>query len=404
MSVTKRSWVGANGKKQSTWAVTFYADDENGFRQRHRKAGFDTRREAEEWERHEFERLKQARLTPAEKALELTVGELAHEWLNAIQKGHSERPPVEPLTYKKYEITVRVHIKPRIGDKPLTRFDQQAAQAFRKRLLEEVSRTSAQTILLHLRTMLNYGVEQGYLLFNPAAAVRVVGDTRTKKTLKMPTRAEMRAIVAELERRADTSREWLRFATLYMLLQGTGLRISEARGLPWSAVNLDEGYLDVVQRADNAGQIGRVKSKAAIRRIPLDDTCLAWLKRWKPQAYPSQLELVFATSGGLPLNKSNLHHREWMTVCKSVGIAMQKSDGKWTTPFGFHGARHFRVSALIDSGANTKEIMDEIGHAKSSLTFDTYGHLFPDDLAKRRERANRIAESLVTQQSHEIAK
>ena len=38
--------------------------------------------------------------------------------------------------------------------------------------------------------------------------------------------------------------------------------------------------------------------------------------------------------------------------------------------------------------------MEEIGHATSAMTLDTYGHLFPEDLAKRREQARLIDEKI----------
>jgi integrase len=414
MTASKRNWQGADGKKHEAWSATFYAEDETGIARRHRKSGFKTKREAEDWEREEHERLKQVNLAPPEKTKDLTIAGLCQEWLDAVEQGHGERPPVEFFTWKKYEVSVRLHIRPLIGDKPLARFNLQEAVAFRKRLLQTRKRVRAQAVLTHLRMALNFAVEQGYLPFNPAQAVRIVGDTRTAKALKMPTKAQMRSIVAELEKRAsappragkgeeDDPHTWLRFGALYILLQGSGLRISEARGLAWSTVDLDAGSLKVVQRVDNRNVMGKVKSKAAIREIMLDDLQVSWLRRWKAVCPPSDLNLVFPTSTGRPIYKSNLYHRYWVPLCKVVRIMVDRGDGTEKAPYGFHGARHFRVSQLIGSGANQKDIMTEIGHAKISLTMETYGHLFPDDREQRRERANRIAQNLVTNRAHEEA-
>ena len=49
----------------------------------------------------------------------------------------------------------------------------------------------------------------------------------------------------------------------------TGLRASELRGLRWSDVDLKRGELHVRQRADRYGEIGRPKSEAGERTVPL---------------------------------------------------------------------------------------------------------------------------------------
>jgi integrase len=64
---------------------------------------------------------------------------------------------------------------------------------------------------------------------------------------------------------------------------------------------------------------------------------------------------------------------------------------KWWRRYRFHDLRHFRASCLIADGANPKEVMVEMGHASIQMTVDTYGHLFPEDAAPRRARAEDIA-------------
>ena len=49
----------------------------------------------------------------------------------------------------------------------------------------------------------------------------------------------------------------------------TGLRASELRGLRWEDVDLVKCELHVRQRADRYNQIGRPKSEAGERTVPL---------------------------------------------------------------------------------------------------------------------------------------
>ena len=54
--------------------------------------------------------------------------------------------------------------------------------------------------------------------------------------------------------------------------------------------------------------------------------------------------------------------------------------------------RHTCASLLIREGATVKAVQAQLGHATASITLDTYGHLFPDELdqlAGRLEAAGR---------------
>ena len=52
---------------------------------------------------------------------------------------------------------------------------------------------------------------------------------------------------------------------------------------------------------------------------------------------------------------------------------------------GPHALRHFHASWLIDQGFPPKRVQKLMGHSSITVTFDTYGHLFPvsdDDRSK----------------------
>jgi integrase len=56
--------------------------------------------------------------------------------------------------------------------------------------------------------------------------------------------------------------------------------------------------------------------------------------------------------------------------------------------------RHTCASLLTREGASIKAVQAQMGHATASITLDTYGHLFPDELpalADRLEHARTAA-------------
>jgi hypothetical protein len=55
-----------------------------------------------------------------------------------------------------------------------------------------------------------------------------------------------------------------------------------------------------------------------------------------------------------------------------------------------HPQKHFFASMLIAQGESAKYVCDQMGHSSIQVTFDTYGHLFPNShetAAKKLQQA-----------------
>jgi integrase len=66
-----------------------------------------------------------------------------------------------------------------------------------------------------------------------------------------------------------------------------------------------------------------------------------------------------------------------------VRAGIVKSTG--TAKYGFHKLRHFFASWAIEQGFAPKRLQEIIGHGSIGMTYDTYGHWFPnaiDDQAR----------------------
>ena len=77
----------------------------------------------------------------------------------------------------------------------------------------------------------------------------------------------------------------------------------------------------------------------------------------------------------------NIYRRGLAPVLVTCGIV----DGRGKSRYGMHALRHFYASWLIDQGFPPKRVQALLGHSSITMTFDTYGHLFPnedDDFAK----------------------
>jgi integrase len=58
---------------------------------------------------------------------------------------------------------------------------------------------------------------------------------------------------------------------------------------------------------------------------------------------------------------------------------------------GLHRFRHFFASWLIDQGFGPKRVQALMGHSSIQITFDTYGHLFPQEDDHDRFAAGELA-------------
>ncbi len=149
----------------------------------------------------------------------------------------------------------------------------------------------------------------------------------------------------------------------------TGLRASELRGLRWSDIDLKAATITVSRRADRWGLIGRPKSKAGHRTVPIPQMLVRELREWKLRCPKSSLGLAFPNSKGEVLDHMNVLRRRYRPTQERAGLP-----GKYS----FHTLRHAAASAWIKQGIDLKRLQVWIGHENIQLTLDTYGHLLVD--------------------------
>lgn len=241
-------------------------------------------------------------------------------------------------------------------------------------LLRTMSRAMARKVMSSLKSLLKDAQRRG----NVALAVkRIDADKRAEDQLEIgvaiPTPEEIKAILAAAEPRSRA---------LLMATAFTGLRSSELRGLRWRDVDLKNGELHVRQRADRYGVIGKPKSKAAYRTIPLGPLVLQALREWKLAGPKGKLGLVVPTPSG---DGVALHYnvvRLFIVAVRAAELIAADGNPKYS---GLHALRHFYASWLINpperggQGLAPKVVQQRLGHSSILMTMDTYGHLFPEE-------------------------
>lgn len=228
-------------------------------------------------------------------------------------------------------------------------------------------------VMRALSSAIGEAMRLGNVAQNVAAGVRIKRPKRDRSHVIVPTKAELRAILKE----ANASEKCLVMTTIF-----AGLRGSELRGLRWADVHFHAARITVSQRADRYNIIGKPKSAAGQRSIPIPPALVFEMKRWKLACPKGELDLVFPNGLGKVETHSNLLQRLLGPLEIRAGVSEpdgtvndQDVEGR-TWRYAFHAFRHAAASLWIERGTNPKRVQAWLGHATIHLTFDTYGHLF----------------------------
>ena len=162
---------------------------------------------------------------------------------------------------------------------------------------------------------------------------------------------------------------------LVALVAFSGLRQMEALGLRWRDVDLQDGYLHVRHQlsrgsAEKPARLVPLKTGAARRDIVLSPQLAGLLREHRRTQLSAGLygpdRFVFCTATGTPINHRN--------ATRSIKAAARKAR---LDAVGFHLLRHgFASYLIVELGLDVVQVSRQLGHARPSITLDTYTHLF----------------------------
>ncbi|MGB4106606.1 MAG: tyrosine-type recombinase/integrase [Alphaproteobacteria bacterium] len=329
----------------------------------------------------------------------VTVAEAADRWLYVCETiGRNGREPVEKATLRPYRHHVR-HIKAILGGERLNALTHARCEKFREELLTNFTRIYARKILVSFKGILSQAVADNYIVANPAAGLVILNSSRDKPqhAEKIPSLAEAKSMLATARDLASSEnkrlqKEWSRYYPMLLTVALGGLRPGEGLGLPWTGVHFDRGGIEVFQDLNEDMTIGRPKSKAGYRFIPMAKEGMLELKKWKLRCPKGPLGLAFPNWQGRPESGQNVSRRALRTLQERACIIQKGAPLKYT----LKDLRHIRASLEIDNNANPLEIKKLMGHSSIDVTMNVYGHLFPEHDKNRARRAEKIGKVLMS--------
>ncbi len=141
----------------------------------------------------------------------------------------------ETSTLRSYNSHVANHLVPRLGHKKLTAITPPVVRALLETMIADgMSRAMTKKVLTSLSAIFTECRARGIVATNPCDGISLqVNAGRHKKEIEVPSKDDVRAVLRYVDDRAKRyPTVWRRWQAFIYFMVHTGVRISEARGLP----------------------------------------------------------------------------------------------------------------------------------------------------------------------------
>ena len=325
----------------------------------------------------------------------IKVGEYFDKWFynNVIYD-------LRESTSQSYEMIIRRHIKPFLGDITFANLSSDDIKEFYRFLYNNgklngkggLSNKTVENIHLVISSCINYALKKGELIRNPLLTVKLKREG--KKEIEVFTREEQRKIIDECPN------HYYGMAIKFDFY--TGLRAGELLGLTWDCVDFYKNTVRInkqVQRNKNfsrnaqtktvLGFVYNTKTKNSNRVIkvmqPLMNDLAEYklqqdtLKRKLGQDYYTKLNLVFPRQDGY-FTDTGTFLDAFSRIQDKLGISHRN----------VHAMRHTFATRALESGMKPIVVSRLLGHASIQITMDIYGHVIPDFAEQELEKMEEL--------------
>ena len=298
------------------------------------------------------------------KAESYTVGQWMDVWYEYYAK-----IKVRPSSHKTYEGYIKNHIKPSIGNIPLTKLTTLDLQRLYQKLLTEgrVDRLESQNQPKGLSTKTVRNINQVISSAMQLAIQQhlISHDPTDGCALPKTEHREMQTLSADQLAAFLLEAKHSGVFEMYYIELATGLRRGELLGLKWEDIDFTAQTLRVrrqVGRINGEVREAPLKTKNAYRTISLGTDTVDILKQQR-EKQPSSAYVFPGPTGGPIAPDSVLHmlHR----VLDRAGLPEIR----------FHDLRHTFATLALQNGVDVKTVSGMLGHFSTGFTLDTYAHV-----------------------------
>ena len=229
-------------------------------------------------------------------------------------------------------------------------------QSFIAKRLTEVQASTTERETIILKQMFKYAYQMGYTKRNPGEFI---------KNPRKPKKEKAILDIPEVNKLFDHIDPHYRVAILTATL--SGLRPNELWALTWDDIDFSNSVIRL-KHSLWKGKLLEPKTKKSTRKIDISPALVLELKKWRLQCPATDLNLVFPSRDGHPVNHNNFTRIYFKKALKEAELK----------PVTWHSLRHTNASVRIKSEQNPKYLSEQLGHSSIKITYDLYGHLFND--------------------------
>ena len=287
-------------------------------------------------------------------------------WLEVYVK-----PSIKQYSYDTYCSRCKNHIIPALGEIKLANLNTTQIQRFYNELTDKKGLSPKTIKNIHgiLTKAMNQAKELRMIRDNPCDLCKLPRVNR--KDIRTMSSDE---IVRFLEQIRGNRYEILYYVTLF-----AGLRQSEVMGLTWDCVDFKNSrmtinkQLKLSHRGKNAKYILDFTKNDKSRVLAVAPSVMLMLGKQKDlqdewaekagDAWDNPMNLVFTNELGKNLTHVTVY-KHFKAVVRALGMGDMR----------FHDLRHTFAVISLASGDDIKTLQDNMGHATSAFTLDTYGH------------------------------
>jgi integrase len=284
------------------------------------------------------------------------VSDLAEAW-------YAQLSELSPVTMEAYRRRLDAQILPGLGQLRVRELSAGVLDRHLRLIAANHGVATARMCRSVLSGMCTLAARHDALQSNPVRAIGSLNGKPRKapraltlgqlKQLRVALSSDQRAIARDLP-------------DLVSFLMATGLRIGEACGLAWGAVDLEAGTVDVrtaVVRVKGQGLVIKgTKSDTGARTLVLPQWCVAMLRdrATRMDSLGSSVPVFPAALGGW---------RDPSNTQADLRDAFTAAGFSWVTSHVFRKT----VATLMDqAGLSSRAAADQLGHANTSMTTDVY--------------------------------
>ena len=287
-----------------------------------------------------------------------------------------------PNTSQIYRLNLTTHVLPAIGELRLREVTVPRLDRFVQTLQLHSGSATAKIARTVVSGVLGLAVRHGAIPTNPVRDIGRIASQPKRQPRALSTE-ERQAWIDRLNIDDDAVRKDLPDLCEWFL--ATGVRIGEALAVSWEKVDLKTGFVQIdytLIRIKGVGLIRKgTKSSAGERTLRLPGFALTMLRRRK-LASGGRGPVFPDTEGGW---------RDPSNTSRDLRDARGSEEFAWVTS---HVFRKTAATEMDVAGLTARQIADQLGHAKVSMTQDRY--------LGRRAGGNEAAEAL--ERAHQKAK